>query len=424
MILDYATRKQIGEARGKFAAMVATYGLGVFNDSFFRQSAMLMALAAARTAGEDDKQGWIMALFTVPYLLFASAAGWLADRYPKRRVVIGAKLMELAAMGFGAVGIFTGNWWFIGAMVFTMGWQSCLFSPALNGSIPELYPAQWVTRANGRLKVVVTAMILGGVAAAGVALKLKDPSWWGLPQGRVIVGCGAVSIAILGVLASLRVPHRPAANPSAPFPWDGPWETMRRLGEIGRDSLLSKVVAADVFIWFAGSMLVPVINKMAVDQFGYDEAMASAMVAVELVGVAIGGVLSGCLATGRRWYRVLAPGTVGMGLMLAAVPATEALPGVWTLPAIFVLLGLVGVGGGMVLVPCEAFVQVRPAERRRGAVIASVNFAVFAGILVSGPTADALNARFAPTLVLSLLGAAAMLMGLWLWRALRKEAGQ
>ncbi|MHC4294213.1 MAG: hypothetical protein ACYSTL_01365, partial [Planctomycetota bacterium] len=70
-------RLQIRRARGKFAAMAATYCLGVFNDGFFRQSVMLIAVAA----GHKALQGYVMAVFTLPYLLFAAPAGWLADRF-------------------------------------------------------------------------------------------------------------------------------------------------------------------------------------------------------------------------------------------------------------------------------------------------------------------------------------------------------
>ena len=64
--------QQIRRARGKFAAMAASYSLGVFNDNFFRQSAMLLAIAA----GRKHYQGWIALLFTLPYLLLAAPAGW------------------------------------------------------------------------------------------------------------------------------------------------------------------------------------------------------------------------------------------------------------------------------------------------------------------------------------------------------------
>lgn len=110
---------QIRAARGKFAAMAATYCLGVFNDSFFRQSAMLIAVAA----GLKDIQGCVMAIFTLPYLLFAAPAGWLADRFSKRHVLICAKVLELIAMLGGAVAICVGNWPFILAIVLPWGFS-------------------------------------------------------------------------------------------------------------------------------------------------------------------------------------------------------------------------------------------------------------------------------------------------------------
>ncbi len=201
--------QQIRQARSKFAAMAATYCLGVFNDSFFRQSAMLIAVSQ----GHKAMQGYVMAVFTLPYLLFAAPAGWLADRFSKRHVVIGAKILELVAMLCGAVGICTSNWLFIFIMVFIMGLQSAIFSPSLNGSIPELYPPSYVVTANAVLKAVVTAAILGGVASCGLALRQKTASVAGIPRGRLIVSVVIVSVSALGVLCSLGVPRRRAASP-------------------------------------------------------------------------------------------------------------------------------------------------------------------------------------------------------------------
>ncbi len=188
--------QQIREGRSKFAAMVVTYCLGVFNDSFFRQSAMLIAVAA----GQKALQGYVMGIFTLPYLLFAAPAGWFADRFSKRRVLIAAKLLELLAMICGAVGIVTGNWGLIFAMVFVMGLQSAIFSPSLNGSIPELYPPSYITTANAILKGVVTVAILGGVGAAGFALRSKSAGPGGVALGRTMVAAIVVGVSVVGVL--------------------------------------------------------------------------------------------------------------------------------------------------------------------------------------------------------------------------------
>lgn len=69
-------------SKGKaFGAMATTYCLGVFNDNFFKQAAMLLAVAA----GLNHLQGWAAILFALPFILFAAQGGWCADRFPKKR---------------------------------------------------------------------------------------------------------------------------------------------------------------------------------------------------------------------------------------------------------------------------------------------------------------------------------------------------
>ncbi len=209
-------QEQIAWARKRFISMALTYFLGVFNDNFFKQAALLLAVAV----GLNEVQGQATMLFSLPFILFSAWGGWLADRFAKRRVVIGVKFLELAAMLTGAYGMLTMNWNCILAMVFLMGLQSTLFGPALNGAIPELYPRSYVTRANALLKLVTTVAILLGMATAGFAL---DQHWFvtKIPFGRVLVAAVVVVTGVLGVLASFGVFSRRARGSKNPFPWTG-----------------------------------------------------------------------------------------------------------------------------------------------------------------------------------------------------------
>ncbi|EKD36313.1 MAG: Major facilitator superfamily MFS_1, partial [uncultured bacterium] len=92
--METKSEMTIQTVRGKFLAMAVTYCLGVFNDNYFKQAAMLMAVSA----GLSGLQGTATVLFALPFVLFSAWAGWLADRFPKRGVVIWAKALELAAM--------------------------------------------------------------------------------------------------------------------------------------------------------------------------------------------------------------------------------------------------------------------------------------------------------------------------------------
>ena len=92
--------------RRKFAAMVGVYFVGTFNDNFCRQCVMLLAVAW----GLSHLQSYITVLFTVPFIIFAAHAGFLADRFSKRSVVIGVKVLSLLAYVLGIIGFYLNSW--------------------------------------------------------------------------------------------------------------------------------------------------------------------------------------------------------------------------------------------------------------------------------------------------------------------------
>jgi len=234
---------------------------------------------------------------------------------------------------------------------------------------------------------------------------------------------GVVAIAAGGLAMSFGVDRRPAADPHARFPRPAPLSTARELIAIRADSLLFKVVLTTVFVWFAGSMLIQFITVMAVEQFEWGEAVGGYLVAAELVGLAAGGLLASRLGEGR-WYRVIGPCMMAMAVVLLVAEMLPFMPASARLASAYGLLGAVGVLGGVVMIPCEAFIQRRPPAGRKGTVIASSNFGVFFGILVSGPLANAANAVLdEPTRGMALMGAVTLVVGALLRRAFAKEKG-
>lgn len=402
-MLNPPAAEQIRQARGKFAAMAATYALGVFNDNFYKQAILLLAVAA----GHNSMQGYALVVFTLPFMLFAAPAGWLADRFSKRTVVIGSKWLELVAMVLGAAGICFDVTWLSFLMLFIMATQATVFSPALNGSIPELYPESYVIRANAVLRVFVTVSILAGIALAGVGLDVKGTPFFGIrtiEPGRLTIGIGVIAVALTGLAVSFGVPSRPAAAPGTAFPWRGPLDTLRDLADLRADPPLAATALASVLIWFLGSLEVLLMNPLGLSQFGFSSTLTSGLLATQLVGLAVGGVLSSLLARGPRWHRVLLPAGLSMAVAMLLFPVASLLPVAAQPVMLFVLTGLVGLAGGVFLIPVESYIQVRPAPERKGQVLAAVNFAVFAGILVSALVSNLLNATCRPTTSFALLG--------------------
>ncbi len=396
--MDSITR--IKTARVKFIAMAISYCLGVFNDNYFKQAAMLLAVAA----GLSQLQGTATVLFALPFILFSSWAGWMADRFPKRSVVIWSKAMELVAMLIGAAGAITGNWFCILSMVFLMGTQSALFSPALNGSIPELYPAAYVPRANAILKLMTTLSILLGIATAGISLDRSPLHFGSFKPGTLLVALVVVLVAALGLVASFGVHSRPAATKDRPFPLFGPLSSIKDILTICADRHMLIALFADNFFYFLATIVVLTINTMGLKQLAFSQTATSLLSVSLMLGVCVGSLLAARLVTLEKWSRFLYQSAIGMAAGLLLAGATVLLPVSIRLVWIAAALAATGIFGGLFLIPVASYLQVRPADCEKGKVLATVNFSGFIGIMLAGTVFTGLDMLFSPAGTMLCLG--------------------
>jgi acyl-[acyl-carrier-protein]-phospholipid O-acyltransferase / long-chain-fatty-acid--[acyl-carrier-protein] ligase len=389
------------EAKKAFCAMSLTYFLGVFNDNYFKQALLLLAVAA----GMNHIQGQATVLFSLPFVLFSAWGGWLADRFTKKKVVIAVKGLELIAMLIGAYGLLSGNWACVLTMLFLMGLQSTLFNPALNGSIPELYAPEHVTKANALLKFVTTTAILLGIALAGFSLD----------QGVLLVACIVVTMACLGLVASFWVYSRPASGAKTAFPWAGPLHSLRDLLALRGDPLLLLAIFCDCFFYFVSLLVILVINTLGLQQLGLNNSQTSLLSVAMMIGVCFGSLLAARISNQQRWTHVLGPGAFGMGLSLLAIGLLISFSGTNNFTAILALFALAGLFGGLFLIPVTSFIQVRPEPQCKGKVIGADNFAAFTGMIVAGQLFPFLDTALRPSAFLMLLGLSSVAVALLLW---------
>jgi MFS family permease len=406
-----------GQGTGlKFAAMVAAYLAGNLNDNFFKQSASVLAVIS----GKAYLQGYAAIVFGIPFILFAALAGFCADRFSKRSIVIGCKVLELVAMFFAAFAIYSLNWSLMILALFILGLQATLFGPAINGSIPELYPPQYVPSANAIIKATTTGAILAGIASAGFVLNIKGEVSL-VPLGRVIVACLMIIVAVAGLSAAFAVPRFPAADPAARFPWSGPVESVKMLYHLRKDSQLTIAIVCFAFFWFVGSLQVLIINQLGLAQLGLSTALTSTLSVIELSGIAAGSFLSVILSKGHKWFCLLIPAAVAMTVCMFLVTSVHSLPHVLLKPVLIFTLAVLGTAGGLFFIPLASFIQVRPAPEVKGRVIAAANFAGDCGILISGTVLYLLNRlTVKPSDCFGLMGIMAAILAIWLFFVLPK----
>ena len=102
---------------------------GAFSDNLFK---FLVLFLVNRLVPESDRDSYIslvLAAFSLPFLLFAMTGGYFADRFHKRSVVIGTKVLEVAVMALGAWGLWMQSLPVLFGVVFLMSVQSAFFGP-------------------------------------------------------------------------------------------------------------------------------------------------------------------------------------------------------------------------------------------------------------------------------------------------------
>lgn len=147
-----------------FVGLVITQFLVALNDNMFR---WLIVPIGKELVGQDFALTAGALCFLLPFVVLAAPAGYLADRFSKRDVMIGCKLAEIAIMILGILVILSGQIWLMFIVLFLMGAQSTMFSPSKYGSIPEIVPVHRIAAANGVIAMTTMVACIVGVGAGG-----------------------------------------------------------------------------------------------------------------------------------------------------------------------------------------------------------------------------------------------------------------
>src|SRR6516162_854759 len=83
-----------------FWSLIVTQFQGAFSDNVLKNLVIFVAIFGTNmTLQQQHSFGEsIGALFSLPFILFSMAGGYLADRFSKRSVMLGVKVFELIIM--------------------------------------------------------------------------------------------------------------------------------------------------------------------------------------------------------------------------------------------------------------------------------------------------------------------------------------
>jgi MFS family permease len=331
--------------------------------------------------------GLTTALQFLPMLLFGAWGGLLADRFPKRRLLMTTQaLMAIPAVWLFAVtatGVVTP--WMVYLGVFAMGLVNAIDNPTRQSFVFEMVGADRLVNAVSLNSVIVQAARIVGPALAGILIATVG-----------VVPCFALNaLTFVAMIFALRRMD-PSRLHAAPVAEREPGAIRAGLRYVLRTPELMVPLALMGLVGTLGFNFQVVLPLLAKFSFESGAMTYAALVSAMAVGSIAGALVNG--HRGRTGPRLIAGGALAFGvsaLLAAAMPS---------LAFEILMLALLGAASVTFAATINSTLQLAVTPEMRGRVMALYSVVFLGSTPIGGPIAGWLAQNYDPRVALCLAG--------------------
>ena len=372
-------------SKRRFLPFFITQFLGALNDNLFK-NALLVIVVSTAAANADSKTNFTTnlaaGLFILPFFLFSTLAGHLADKYDKAFIIRRIKFAEVILMLAGCFALWRGDITLMLGILFLLGVQSAFFGPIKYAIIPQHLGAGELVAGNAQVGMGTFVSILLGTLIGGWLVTG--------PQGPIMVGMLIISMALCGWYSSCKIPDAPPEQTAqtAPGPFNPFRETVQNFRLAKHNPIVLTCIMAASWFWFYGSCFLTQVPNFAVSVLQGHPTLISILLGAFIIGVAMGSLLCHRLSKGKIEPGLVPLATLGLSLVsldlyfsstsyaFSNQLAQPLAPLVFLMmpEGLRVLAGLLFIGlfGGLFIVPLYSMIQQGTKAESRARVL-SVN---------------------------------------------------
>lgn len=364
--------------------------LGAFNDNLFKNA--LVMLITFRLSNSSSETGLLITLaaglFILPFFLFSSLAGQIADHYPKQLLIKKIKLAEVLIMSMGMIALLSQELILLFFTLFLMGSQSAFFGPIKYSVLPEILQENELIKGNGLFSGSTFIAILLGTILGGLGVLLEDGLW--------IMSIAILGVSIIGYLFSLKVVTATAADPELTIEWNLFKSTKLMISESFTHKTAFFSVIAISWFWFIGAVLLSQIPALVKYELQADDNVVIAYLTLFSIGIALGAGVIGRFMTQRvhiQWHWLILLGmSVALAVAVLSIEQTDFTQlfllqnvshgtllnfsefiAIWPANSSFIALGILAILGGAYIVPLYTLLQTHTASTVRARMVAVNN---------------------------------------------------
>ncbi|KQQ32031.1 glycerol acyltransferase [Duganella sp. Leaf126] len=370
----------------RFAPFFWTQFLGAFNDNLFKTALVVVITFDAlswTTLAPSLVTNLIPGLFILPYVLFSATAGQLADKFDKAGMTRCVKWLEVAIMSVAGIGWITHHLWLLVAAVVGMGIHSTLFGPVKYAYLPQHLGKEELIGGNGVTEMGTFVGILAGEILGALLVVMQ-------PHGLYFEAGATILVALIGLLASYRIPASPAPMPTLKVSWNFVGESLRNLRYSSKNRVVFQSMLGNSWFWFYGAVLLAQLPVFAKDYLHGGHGAFVLLLTVFSLGVGSGSLLCERLSGAKVEIGLVPFGSIGLTVFgadlyfasdafvggagaaqaAAGIMTVLAQPGIWRILFDFLMIGMFG---GFFIVPLFALIQLRADPAHLSRTIAGMN---------------------------------------------------
>lgn len=325
--------------------------------------------------------GYVGFAYGLPSWLFMLYGGAIADRFPRRNILLIAQIamMVLAFILAGLTFTQLVQPWQIIVLAFLLGCANAFDAPARQAFVTELVDRRDLTNAIALNSSMINAATVIGPAVAGITYAAFGPAWCFTINGFTFIA------VIVALLLMKLAPFQPVEKTVSIFR-----DIRAGLQFVARTPTIRTLIVNLGILSLAGLGFVTLLPVWAVDVLGGDATTNGFLHTARGLGALSGALLIAAIGQSYSKGKLFTIATFVMPLFLFLLSFTKILPTSF--------IALLGTGWGFMVIVnlSNTMVQTNITDELRGRVMGIFTFTFFGlmpiGSLVNGAIADQIGA--------------------------------
>lgn len=358
--------------------------LGTLNDNIFK---LFTIFTLIEVLGSSEKNTILFItgiVYILPFILFSTVGGTLADRLCRRNMIVFLKGLEIAIMSLGVIAFYYQVPILCYGLVFCMSAQSAFFGPPKLSIVPDLVERDQISKANSLL---TSSVYMGAIFGSFLASEFAERSGNNYVLGAIV----CVGIAILGFIASTKIPKVTITKtkthpvPKAQFVLVDVYQTLKFCKTI---PYIIISMFGSAFFLMLGSYIQLNIIPFAMESLDLTDTAGGKLFLPAALGIIVGSYLAGKTKKQRGNMGLSVVASFFTTLFFFLLSASSS-----SLILCVINLFMIGVSGGLMILPLDSYVQAYAPDHKRGQILATSNFLSFTAVLIAPISIELLSNR-------------------------------